>query len=205
MTTKKNKNIPATDKTRSVINQIGGRNYSDHEREQNDFYATSPEAIDRLFTEWQPPVEVPIWEPACGTGHLSLRLEELGYKVKSTDLIDRGFGEGGVDFLWQSDKWEGNIITNPPYDQATDFILHSLDLVQEGAYVAMFLKTLFVDSQSRYERLFRKTPPLFIYQNSRRIECGLGGNFRGTKGAMPFAWFVWQKGNYKGTNFKWLR
>lgn len=59
-----------------------------------------------------------IWECSAGQGHLSERLTELGYEVRSTDLIDRGYGEGGIDFLQTTEMWDGDILTNPPYKYA---------------------------------------------------------------------------------------
>lgn len=40
-----------------------------------------------------------VWECACGEGHLSKVLKNRGYEVLSTDLIDRGYGIGNIDFL----------------------------------------------------------------------------------------------------------
>lgn len=37
-----------------------------------------------------------VWECSCGQGHLSEVLNKNGYNVKSTDLIDRGYGIGGL-------------------------------------------------------------------------------------------------------------
>ena len=56
-----------------------------------------------------------IWEPACGDGAISKVLAEAGYQVVSTDLIDRGYGAGGQDFLKSDKPLAKNIITNPPY------------------------------------------------------------------------------------------
>ena len=74
----------------------------------------------------------PIWECACGEGHLSERLKQYGYNVYSSDLIDRGYGEGGVDFLTDNRLWHGDIITNPPYKYAKEFVEHALDIVDDG-------------------------------------------------------------------------
>ena len=49
-------------------------------------------------------------------GHISKVLLEAGYEVESSDLISRGFGIGGIDFLNRKEKWDGDIITNPPYN-----------------------------------------------------------------------------------------
>ena len=32
-----------------------------------------------------------IWEPACGSGRITRRLESIGYRVVSTDIRDFGF------------------------------------------------------------------------------------------------------------------
>ena len=35
-----------------------------------------------------------------------------GYNVKCTDIIDRGFGIGGVDFLKENEPFNGDIVKN---------------------------------------------------------------------------------------------
>lgn len=76
---------------------VGASNHTDKERAENDYYATPPEAIDYLLAGGAK-LSHDLWECACGGGHLSKRLSDLGYNVKSTDLIYRGFGEGGWTF-----------------------------------------------------------------------------------------------------------
>ena len=73
----------------SIYKTIGATNHSDEEREQDDYYATDSIAIDKLLTVEQPNKR--IWECACGGGHLSERLTELGYYVYSSDKKDRGY------------------------------------------------------------------------------------------------------------------
>ena len=86
----------------SIYKTLGASNHTDKEREENDYYATQPIAIDKLRETGELTCNS-IWECACGQGHLSKRLESFGYNVKSTDLIDRGYGEAGVDFLAQTE------------------------------------------------------------------------------------------------------
>ena len=83
----------------SIYKTLGASNHTDKERESDDFYATEPKAIDILCA--YPHISLPhgVWEPSCGSGCLSKRLEELGHHVVSTDLIDRGYGTGGGKFL----------------------------------------------------------------------------------------------------------
>ena len=63
-----------------------------------------------------------MWEPSCGSGCLSERLRERGHEVVSTDLVYRGYGDGGINFFEQTampDRTEA-IVTNPPYKFAQD-------------------------------------------------------------------------------------
>lgn len=78
-----------------------------------EFYPTPPEATRALLSAEG--FEGSIWEPACGDGAISKVLEAAGYQVVSTDLIDRGYGAGGHDFLKSDKPLAKNIITNPPY------------------------------------------------------------------------------------------
>src|SRR3712207_772972 len=68
------------------------------DREKLDFYATDKRAIHELLKREQ--FLSPIYEPACGMGHIGKVLEEYGYKVKATDICYRGYGEEReVDFF----------------------------------------------------------------------------------------------------------
>ena len=148
----------------SVFKTIGASNHTDKEREENDFYATHPKAIDALlaYDGFQLPKH--IWEPSCGTGCLSKRLIEKGYDVFSSDLVDRGYGTGGMNFFEQASLPDENtecILTNPPYKFATDYVIHALSLLPKGGYLCLFLKTTFAEGQERFRRIFAFTPPHF--------------------------------------------
>lgn len=195
----------------SIFKMLGASNHTERERQKDDYYATDPIAIDKLASVFDIPKN--IFEPACGEGHLSERLKELGHNVYSTDLVDRGYGEAvSVDFL-ELDKLpeeiEGySILTNPPYKFAKDFVLKGLDLVQEGQYVMMFLKVQFLEGKARYNEIFSKVPPKFVVVSSERILCAKNAMFERMKAgggsAVAYAWFIWQKG-YKGDSIlKWM-
>lgn len=193
-----------TGNARFAYSMLGARNYALNEREENDYYATEPKAIDLLLEKEQ--FQRNIWECACGEGHLAKRLEEHGYEVFSTDLIDRGFGIGGVDFLCASAPAEPHdIITNPPYKYAKEFIEHALDISNDGTKVALFLKIQFLEGKAR-RKLFEQYPPKTIYVSSARLHCAMNGDFGkyAKSSTICYAWFVWQKG-YKGdTVVKWI-
>ena len=168
--------------------------------EINDFYATNPISIDKLLKFEN--FNNNIWECACGQGHLSRRLEFFGFKVKSTDLINRGYGIPNVDFLNQVSNFDGDIITNPPYKYSIEFVEKALELTDNK--VAMFLKLTFLESQKR-KVFFEKYPPKKIYVFSERILCAKDGNFENYKSSpVAYCWYIWEKG-YKGdTIIKWI-
>ena len=169
--------------------------------EPNDYYATEPKAVELLLE--QETFHPYVWECACGEGHISKVLEAHGYKVRSTDLIGRGYGEGGIDFFKEGKPtMPMDIITNPPYRYAKEFVEHALDISMDGTKVAMFLKLTFLEGQGRRD-LFRNNPPQTVYVSSARLQCGKNGVFEGSLMA-AYAWFVWEKGHYGPTNIKWI-
>lgn len=189
--------------SRSAHATLGARNYAQNEREINDYYATDPKALELLceFENFSPN----IWECACGEGHLSEVLKNKGYKVISTDLIDRGYGVGGVDFLQYSERFDGDILTNPPYKYAKEFVEHALNIVTEGHKIIMFLKIQFLEGKAR-RKMFEKYPPKKIYVSSGRLCCATNGDFDkySKSNAVTYAWFIWEKGFKGDPIIKWF-
>lgn len=193
----------------SIYKTLGASNHTDKEREENDYYATDPIAIDKLLT-----VEHPshyIWECASGEGHLSKRLTEKGFEVFTSDIVER---QEGLDAVWnflETNK-KGydacDILTNPPYKYAKEFVLKALEFIDKGHKVYMFLKLTFLEGKSRYKDLFSKYPPKVIYVFSERVMCAKNGKFdemRASGGsAVAYAWFVWQKGWKGKTIVEWI-
>lgn len=192
-----------TGNQKSLFVTIGASNHSDKEREKNDFYATDPKAIDCLKEK----LDVPhvVLEPSCGAGHLSKRLEELGHKVYSYDKIDRGYGEVQDYFLMEKlpDDCEC-IITNPPYANAAEFVLKSLELLPDNGLCCMFLKTTFLEGSRRWEDIYCKYPPVKVLQFVRRIACAKNGEFGMVSSAVAYAWFVWEKGFTGLPTIEWI-
>ena len=183
----------------------GASNHSEEERETNDYYATEPKAIDILLNEGKIKLSSTVLEPACGEGHLSKRLEECGYKVKSSDIINRGYGE--VKDFFDIKEWNGDIVTNPPYKIAREFVEHALDIVPNGSQIVMFLKLTFLESKKR-KALFKKYPPKMLLVSSSRLQCAKNGDFttysKGVGTAIAYAWYIWEKGNEGKTVIDWV-
>lgn len=186
----------------AVFKTLGASNHCNHERQREDYYATEPAATDWLLSLEH--FAGPILEPSCGEGHISKQLIKGGYKVVSRDLVDRGFGEV-ADFLSIDNMaWDGDIITNPPYKYAQEFVEKALRIIPDGHKVAMFLKLTFLEGKAR-KHLFRTQPPCRVYVSSSRLKCALNGEFEKLRGsATAYAWFVWEKGFRGDTIIKWF-
>lgn len=149
------------------------------------------------------------WEPACGKGNISKILQKNGLDVYSTDILDYGFGIPNIDFLNHNCLFNGghkpvnNIITNPPFNLAIDFIKTSK--VFSSHKIAMFLKTTFLEGVERKE-MWQDTRFAFkkMYQFSRRVSFGKENKTHKSGGMMAFAWFVWDKDHSGPATIEWI-
>jgi hypothetical protein len=170
-------------------------------RQRDDFYPTPPVSTIALLRVES--FRGDIWEPACGDGAISKVLIGHGYTVKSSDLIDRGYGEAGIDFLLDYQTTADNIVTNPPFKFAQEFVEHAL--ARSGRKVAMLCRLGWLEGIGR-KKLFAKTPLARVWVHSKRVpmlrngdEMGAGGG-----GMIAFAWFVWDHDHSGPPTLGWL-
>lgn len=179
--------------------QLAGGN-STSKREENDFYATNPETLKLFLYEfWKDnSFEGDILEPACGQGHISETLKEIlpNFNIISTDLIDRGYGQGGVNFLTHDyGRTFNTVITNPPFSLAKEFIEKGLEIADK--YVIMLCKIQLLEGIKRKD-MFLNTPLKYVYVHTTRQATWKEGKPTDSKGkkwatTMCLAWFVWDK------------
>lgn len=171
-----------------------------------------------------------VWECFVGTGNLAEPFRKAGKLKAVSDLIDRGYYPEGImtsygkDFLQMSKVWKGDIVSNPPYAEAKVWVQHCLDLIQEGHYLALFMKITFLEGKDR-KKFFEDNPPIRVWVSSSRIPCAKNNEFLTIKkdkegnpkldkegnpimekvsSATCYCWFIWKKG-YKGsTEIKWF-
>lgn len=197
-----------TGNKKSTFTCLGASNHSKHERADFDYYATDPIAAELLLSV-EPDLNN-IWECACGEGHLAKVFDKHNKLGKASDLVNRGYGTQ-EDFLnnlfinFNTDfQWGGDIVTNPPYKYAKEFVLQALKIIAENKKVCMFLKLTFLEGKDR-KKMFKKYPPKTIYVCSGRIKCALNGDFDATgSSAACYAWFVWQKGFKGKPTIEWI-
>jgi len=197
---KLNKNLTGTSLVGGSVNR---------ERVTEDYYATPKGATESFLDAFDLSNCETFYECACGEGHISkvLLSRFKNALVYSTDLVNRGYSIGDVDFLKLNteQKWDC-IITNPPFKLSQEFIEKGLHLANK--YVIMFAKIQLLEGVSR-RKLFDKFPPKYIYVFTNRVNPLRNGSPVDEKGkkwasTMCFAWFVWEVG-FKGEPIiRWL-
>ena len=174
------------------------------ERVENDYYATPPESTIALLEREK--FSGDILEPCCGQGHISEVLKDRGYEVISNDLVDRGYGEFNEDFLTSDNLRADNVVTNPPFKYAKEFIEKSLEITT--GKVAMFCKVQLLEGVARRE-MFENTPLKTVYvftkrQNPLRNGSPVDENGKKWASTMCFAWFVWEHGYEGKPSIEWI-
>ena len=150
-------------------------------RHKNDFYPTPPECTLALIEFLEKYLLLKrtdtIWEPACGTYDMVNVFKDEGYSVIASDITQ------GKDYLVTEldDKYDW-IITNPPFNLATEFIKRS---IKKKKPFALLLKSQFWHSAKRRE-LFYDYQPAFILPLTWRPD------FTGNGASMlDMIWVVW--------------
>lgn len=191
---------------------------SSEHRSALDFYET-PTVVTKAFLRasgWHPKTNV-VWEPAAGNGAIADVIKDFfpGVTVVTSDIKQRDrmltmegdflkhqWGEGS-EYLCVKD-----IITNPPFSHAQEFVEKALDLVTGD--IVMLLRLAFLETTQR-RALFEEKHLREVWVSSRRIhftspyltqrekETGKKSN-----SGMAMAWFIFNR-NYKGDPvIKWI-
>lgn len=200
-----------TENTHKIFVTTGASNHTETVRASYDLYTTDPKALERFLDVYT--LNKNVWEVACGLGDLSEVLKKRDYKVYSTDINNYGYkGQNRtINFLSnevlpqpQEGLLECDILTNPPYTRALEFVKQALNVIEDGYNVVMFLRLQFLEGKAR-RSFFENNPPKYVYIFSDRIKCtnqnaphSIGSS------AICYAWFVWQKGFKGDPIIKWL-
>jgi hypothetical protein len=161
-----------------------------------DPYFTPPEATIALLNIENGRIPHCIWEPAAGDGAIAKLLLEAGHNVIATDIADYGWNActPSVNYLTASlpDGVTG-IITNPSYALAAEFALNAFNEVD---YLALLLRTNFLEGCGRQSSLFTDFPPTRIWISSRRLPMMHRVGWDGPKSTSNTAhsWFIWEVG-----------
>ncbi len=148
-------------------------------------------------------------DPCCGPGVMSHVAQDHGYKTKSFDLYDWGFGESDIDFRSCPERIQklvrdNTVFMNPPFSLACVFVERALEL---GARkIVCFQRWSWWESAGRLS-WWKKYTPQRVYLCADRATCWLVTtpadarvNKEGRPKSTPTAhgWFVWEHGQPAG-------
>ena len=203
------------------------------DRDPHDFYVEPSWAVEALLDAEDLPA--PIWDPACGYGTVVKTAMARGLKALGTDLVDRGFGRGGQNFLAMSPKLvrhEGSIVTNPPFKHSVAFIDQALRLAPKAAFL---VPLKFLASNTRHGMFTDRWPMSAVHVLSSRASMPPGqfidpdtglfaiddphpkalsdGSLKhrwraGDKpggGAVDFCWIVVTRGHQGSARINWIK
>jgi len=180
-------------------------------RQEKDYYPTPPETTEALFLKEK--FEGTVWECASGEGWMSMVIEKYNECISSDIRTDKKvYGHKGINFLKNYETITkkfylnkvDNIITNPPYRFAKEFVETAKKITRYK--IAMLLKLVFLEGINRYKMFQDKIFPLktvYVFCKRQKIyKNGFGENKN--SGLIAYAWFVWDK-NYKGKpTIEWI-
>ncbi|MDZ7711742.1 MAG: hypothetical protein U5L06_00815 [Rhodovibrio sp.] len=124
--------------------------------------------------------------------------------MKSSDLHERGYAPGGVDFLQQRNDRVDHVVCNPPFKLAQPFAEHALEITT--GKVAIFARLQWLESGPR-KRLFASAPLARVYVFSNRVPFARGKRVEPGEGGgrmMAFAWFVFDHSRVGAPMLDWI-
>ena len=175
-----------------------GERPSEYQRDVNDWYVEPVWCVQTLMYRVQ--FTGAIHDPCCGSGTIPMVTGGTG-----GDLIDRGFGYPVADFMLYDLEYD-NIVMNPPYGRAQEFIEHALE--QTRYKVAALVQTKFLASQRRYELFTRPTTSRIIMFSKRpsmppgEMLMKHGEAIRGN-GSIDYCWVIWDRHHGGPCTIEW--
>lgn len=129
-------------------------------------------------------------------------LQEYFASVEAADVHDYGAGFPLQDYLFgplpDLVDWT---ITNPPFRLAEEFIGRALRTSKSGC--AFLVRTSFLETVGRYDRLFSVRPPTHVLQFSERVVMHKGKLAPQGSTATSYCWLVWINGA-SGSRMGWI-
>lgn len=174
-------------------------------REVNEHYVEPSWTSARLFDEEH--FDGQVWDPACGFGTIPTAAASKGLPVYASDLVDRGYIclNEVRDFLACMDNCAApNIVTNPPFNIASQFALHALAL---GATRKVAI--IFPTARLNAAHWLKGTPLRRVWLMTPRPSMPPGyviaAGEKPGGGKMDFCWLVWERGYVGAPDLRWLR
>jgi len=196
---------------RLIDKRAGNNEFVTRKQQDHDNYETPAWVVESLIKRILPlDYTGTILEPCCGPGATLREIRRVlplstvvSSDIRNGEQIE---GERCIDFL-DFDSYEDKsfdwVITNPPFREAMKITLRALDVARKG--VCIINRTNWVESISRYVKLWNVTPIKHIWTFVRRVNFYPEGEVSfEVSGMLCFAWFVWKHGHEGDPTFGWI-
>lgn len=174
-------------------------------RREGDFYET-PYSVTQQFLDAEHKEDGrfigTILEPAAGNGAIVKVLEENGYNLQ----VISGDISRGADFLQETYSFP-NMVTNPPYSLANEFIEHAKTVITHK--FCMLLPVDYLGGEDRFQRKLHtdKDFPLsriYIFTRKPDLSGPLRADGRYETGMIAYAWYVWDWFHMGPPTVRWI-
>lgn len=177
-------------------------------RDPDDYYVEEDWCSARLFQQEQ--FQGPILDPACGSGRIVNNARLAGYQAFGADLKIRSkFCMRAIDFMLPTplpSSYFRNIVCNPPFGIAEDFVRLALQRYQTKMAMLLPLGWLAGDERSRWLE-YSELRRVLILTPRPSMPPGLliEQGFKASGGMTNFAFYVFEKGFRGNADLAWLR
>ncbi len=173
---------------------------SGYVRVEHDFYREPAWAIDLLLDRES--FGECVWDPCAGSGNIPERCLARGISAIGSDIADRGYGCGNLDFFTVEQLTPISIVSNPPYDVLREFVDHALKI--STGKVAVIARLAFLASVKR-KAWFESRPLARLWVMSRRPSIPPGNvDVPAKGGSIDYGWFVFEHEHAGAPTIGWL-
>ena len=182
------------------------------ERRENDLYPTPSELCEATIQKHKHFFHndgIRVLDSGAGEGAWGKEVRKIiptaiitGVELRNIQKPD-GYDNwyNSIDYKY-FDKGKYDIILgNPPYRYSEEFIRKSMELLDDYGVLFYLLRLSFLESQKRYDGLFKEFRPLEVSVSVRRVS--FSGDKKSDNNA--YAIFTWLKNNkLENTGLSWL-
>jgi hypothetical protein len=128
-----------------------------------------------------------------------LKFRSIGYDNRQYNS-DHKLADYASDFEYPVHDY---VVTNPPYKLANHFAQRALKEARLG--VGLLLRTIWMESTTRHDQLFKPNPPTLVAVFSKRVPAAQGKIIKKGGAMMSHSWFWWDKTRpVKTTRLIWI-
>jgi hypothetical protein len=193
------------DKRTMDIDKPKGKNFSGVNRGQrnpSDFYQTPFSMTEQLLEKEE--FVGNVWEPCMGDGAILKILVDKFNDPRSdiTGVMGTDISNNGLNFLEFNGETH-NIITNPPFSLAFEFIEKAKEVSTRK--IAMLLPLSYLHGQKRYESgIYNELKTVYVFTRYPLLSSEIRSDGMYKTGMMVYAWYIWEKGYVGKPTIEWI-